>query len=159
MSHLKRPEFPGRHPVHVTMRMLAAVGYLRGYSRKRAVERALGEVQERFGVRIVHYSIQGNHLHLIVEADGAESLARAMQGLAVRLARALNRLARRAGKVFSDRYHSHVLATLREVANAVRYVLENFRHHVREGLAKDPCAGRLLAPKTWLLQHAGVPSG
>ena len=82
-----------------------------------------------------------------------------MQGLAVRLARALNRLARRAGKVFSDRYHSHVLATLREVASAVRYVLENFRRHVREGLAKDPCAGKLLAPKTWLLRHAGVPSG
>ena len=159
MSHLKRPEFPGRHPVHVTMRMLAAVGYLRGYSQKRAVERALGEVQERFGVRIVHYSIQGNHLHLIVEAESAEALARAMQGLAVRLARALNRLARRGGKVFADRYHSHVLATLREVVNAVRYVLESFRHHVRERLTSDPCAGSLVPPRTWLLQRAGVPSG
>ena len=81
------------------MRMLAAVGYLRGYSRKRAVERALGEVQERFGVRIVHYSIQGNHLHLIVEADDRESLAKGMQGLAIRIARAINRLFARAGQV------------------------------------------------------------
>jgi len=159
VSHLKRPEFPARHPVHVTMRLLAGVGYLRGYSRMRAIENALREAEERFGVRIVHYSIQGNHLHLIVEAESAEALGRAMQGLAVRLARTLNRLARRGGKVFADRYHSHVLATLREVINAVRYVLENFRHHVRENLSSDPCAGALVPPKTWLLQHAGVPSG
>src|SRR5258708_21827633 len=71
VSHLRRPQFLARHPVHVTMRMLFGVGYLRGFSRKRAIEDALCEAKERFGVRVVHYSIQGNHLHLIVESGPA----------------------------------------------------------------------------------------
>src|SRR4051812_23889160 len=89
--------------------------------------------------------------------------------LAVRLARVLNRLASRRGKVFADRYHSHVLKARREVAYAVPYVLENFRHHLREDVAPhgiDPCSsaawsdGRheerspVTAPRTWLLCHA-----
>ena len=113
------------------------------------------EEASRYGIKRALEMFGGE----IREAESAEALARAMQGLAVRLARALNRLARRGGKVFADRYHSHVLATLREVVNAVRYVLENFRHHVRERLTSDPCAGSLVPPRTWLLQRAGVPSG
>ena len=64
-----------------------------------------------------------------------------MQGLAIRLARSLNRLAGRTGKVFSDRFHSLVLKTLREVANAIRYVLENFRHHLREDVGPEGVGG------------------
>ena len=171
VSHLRRPGFAARHPVHVTMRLLSGVGFLRAFSRARAIEDALRAVKARFGMRIVHYSIQGNHLHLIVECDEPSTLSRAIQGLGVRLARVLNRLAGRTGKVFSDRYHAHVLKTLREVANAVRYVLENFRHHLREDVAPrgaDPCssAGWIsdaasddapnLSPRTWLLRH-GAP--
>jgi len=99
------------------MRLLSGVGFLRAFSRARAIEDALRAVKERFGLRVVHYSIQGNHLHLIVECDEPTALSRAIQGLAVRLARALNRLAGRTGKVFSDRFHAHVLKTMREVAN------------------------------------------
>src|SRR5205823_12523245 len=80
----------------------------------------------RFGMRVVHYSIQGNHLHILVEAENRESLGRGMQGLAIRIAKTLNRLFNRAGQVWADRYHSHVLRTRREVANALRYVLGNF---------------------------------
>src|SRR5712691_2581760 len=126
VSHAARPQFKARHPVHVTMRVLPGVGFLRGYSRKRAIENALREVKLRFGMRVVHYSIQGNHLHLILETDDPSMFSRAVQGLAIRLARALNRLAARRGKVFADRFHAHVMKALREVANAVRYVIENF---------------------------------
>src|SRR3989442_11957483 len=48
-------------------------------------------------------------------------------GLTIRIARAINRAVGRRGKVFADRYHAHILSTRREVANALRYVLENFR--------------------------------
>src|SRR6267143_6585801 len=78
----------------------------------------------------------------------------------------------RTGKAFSDRFHAHVLKTMREVANAVRYVLENFRHHLREDVAPqgaDPCSSAawlgagasddapILSPRTWLLRH-GAPA-
>ena len=87
----------------------------------------------------------------------------------MRLARALNRVARRRGKVFGDRYHAHVLASRREVARALRYLLENFRHHLRADVAprgEDPCSSAawmkiplagdapVLRPRTWLLRYA-----
>ena len=170
VSHLRRERFPSRYPVHVTMRMLAGVGFLRGHRRYRAVERSLRKARERLGARIVHFSVQGNHLHLVVEAESKAALSRSMQGLAVRLARALNLAARRTGKVFSDRYHARPLATRREVANALRYVLRNAEHHLRDDVrpaGRDPCSSAawlvvpltddapVVAPRTWLLRNAG----
>jgi REP element-mobilizing transposase RayT len=143
------------------------VGYLRRWSRFHAIREAFRAARERFGLRIVHFSVQGNHLHLLAEAEGPSSLAQGIQGLAVRLARALNRVAGRSGKVFSDRYHAHVLRSRREVANALRYVLENFRHHLRPDIAPlgvDPCSSAVwlvlplppdapvVRPRTWLLR-------
>jgi REP element-mobilizing transposase RayT len=135
------------------------LGYLRGGRLAKKIEAALREASELHGVRVVHYSIQGNHLHLIVEAQSTRALARGMQGLAIRLAKRLNRALRRRGQVFADRYHAHALATRREVANAVRYVLANYRHHTREHLPPrwdDPRATHadspLAAPRTWLLR-------
>jgi REP element-mobilizing transposase RayT len=168
VAHVRRPEFAARHPVHVTMRVLSGVGFLRGFTRRSAIENALRAVKERFGMRVVHYSIQGNHLHLVVEMDEPSALSRAVQGLAIRLARSLNRIAGRTGKVFADRFHAHVLKTLREVVNAVPYVLENFRHHLREDVAPegvDPCSsaawcpedGPVSPPGTWLLRRVARP--
>jgi putative transposase len=171
VAHQRRPSFRVYHPVHVTMRLLSAVGFLRGFTRKRAIEDALRGAKERFGMRIVHYSIQGLHLHLIVETDDAFALSRAVQGLAIRIARALNRVSNRKGKVLADRFHAHVLRTLRQVKNAIRYVLENFRHHLREDVAPkgiDPCSSAgwrderrgvdppFSSPRTWLAR-AGLP--
>jgi REP element-mobilizing transposase RayT len=167
VAHLRRPDFAARHPVHVTMRLQNGIGYLRSHRQAKAVESALRDARERFGVRIIHYSIQGNHLHLIVEAENPAALSRAMQGFAIRLAKRLNALAHRHGGVFADRYHSHPLKTPRETRRAVRYVLTNYRHHALEYLPDgwtDPLAsarftreppGRgapVVAPSVWLLR-------
>jgi putative transposase len=148
------------------MRLQPGVGYLRGYRRANAVESALRDARERFGVRIIHYSIQGNHLHLIVEAESVASLSRAMQGLGIRMAKRLNRLSGRHGGVFVDRYHAHPLKTPREAKRAVRYVLTNYRHHAFEYLPAgwtDPLASArfteappsdeapVVVPSVWLL--------
>lgn len=85
----------------------------------------------RFGVLVVQTSVQGNHLHLIVEADDAHALSRAMRGLAIRIARGMNRIMQRAGgQVFAERYHTHVLSTPTEVRHAVHYLRNNRRRHL-----------------------------
>ncbi len=78
---------------------------------------------------MVHYSLQGNHVHLMVEARNREALGRGMKAIGARLARAVNRIRKRSGRVFADRYHLHVLKTPREVRAALRYVLLNARKH------------------------------
>src|SRR5438105_11555604 len=167
VSHLRRPELASRHPVHVTLRLIQGVGYLRTQVRTRIIEEALTEAKERFGMRVIHYSIQGNHLHLIAEAEDERALARGMQGLAIRLAKGLNALSRRHGRVFTDRYHAHVLRSRREVANALRYVTRNYAHHAREHVPSHfvdphssarwlvevpPLDAPVAPPRVWLLR-------
>jgi hypothetical protein len=127
--------------------------------RRRSSFGSLRACGERFGVRVVYFSIQGTHLHLLLEAHGARALSRAMQAIAMRIAKGLNVRAQRRGPVFVDRYHAVILRSPRQVANARRYVLENHRHHTREWLPehwRDPLASArapLTAPATWLLRE------
>jgi len=97
------------------------------------IERTFANGCERPGFRLVHYSLQGNHAHLIVEADDPGSLGRGMKAIGARLARAVNRIARRTGRVLADRYHMRLLSTPKEVRNALRYVLLNARRHAARG--------------------------
>jgi hypothetical protein len=98
----------------------------------RALHAAFAAGSTRPGFRLVHYSVQGNHVHLLAEAAGAGALARGLQGLAIRSARKLNRRMGRAGKVFADRYHARPLGTPREVRNALVYVLQNAKKHLAQ---------------------------
>ena len=109
--------------------MLPHVGHLRTESRLRVLEECLSKGRERFGFRLVHYSILGGHVHLIVEAEDARSLGRGMKGLGVRIARALNKLAGTHGKVLAERYHMVILRYPRQVRNALCYVLNNASSH------------------------------
>jgi putative transposase len=160
VPHLVREQFRSLKVAHVTLRIRPGVAYLRAQGPSQVLLQAFKDAAERLGMRIAHYSIQGNHLHLVVEADSTEALTRGVQGLTIRIARRLNRRLRRRGAVFADRYHSHVLHSRREVANAVRYVIRNFHHHARERVAwnhRDPLASRedapLVTPRAWLLRE------
>ena len=83
-----------------------------------------------------HYSLQGDHAHLIVEAHGKDALARGMKSIAARLARALNRVAGRSGPVLDSRYHHRSLRSPREVRRALAYVLLNARRHLAKRRAR-----------------------
>ena len=138
VSHGIRPALSSRHPVHVTIRLRAGLPSLRQVSAREAVERAFAAGKDRFGFRLSQFSLQTNHLHLIAEADDRRALSRGMQALLVRVARSLNRLWRRCGSVFSDRFHARALRTPREVRSVLLYVLHNARHHGLRIIGIDP---------------------
>jgi REP element-mobilizing transposase RayT len=129
VSHLTRARLRGKGPVFVTTRLRRAVGNLRSSRRHRVVRASIRRAAERFGMRVVHYSLQRDHLHLLVEAVDRRALSRGMQGLTIRIARALNRVANRRGKVFGDRYHARQLSSPLEVRRGLVYVLNNGRKH------------------------------
>ena len=126
VSRKARPEFAKRHPLHITLRIRRDVGALRTPECFFEIQRAFLGGYEKFCLRMVEFSVQADHIHLVIEADGKESLTRGMQGLTIRLARAINRALGRKGKVFADRYHARILKTPAEVRNAVEYVLHNY---------------------------------
>jgi len=139
VPHLRRPRFPSRHPAHVTLRVCDGLPSLRTVGIVRELERTLRQACERGDFRLTHYSIQSNHVHLMVESDGPRALGRGMKAVGARLARAVNRVCARRGRVLAERFHLHVLRTPREVRNALRYVLLNARKHL------GPAALRLAA--------------
>jgi hypothetical protein len=104
---------------------------------------AIAAARNRFGCRIVHYSIQSNHVHLVCEAKDQGSLSRGIRGLLIRMARAFNRVHARQGPVWDGRYHERILRTPREVRTVLVYVLGNWRHHGGERYpleSIDPCS-------------------
>jgi REP element-mobilizing transposase RayT len=119
-------------PLHVTLRMAPHVYNLRSRRSFRVIASALRLGGDRFDVRVVEFSVQGNHIHLVVEAPNRRALARAIQGFSIRVARGLNRMMGRAGRVFDDRYHARVLRTPTEVRHAIHYVLSNARKHAAQ---------------------------
>ena len=128
MRHRSRVRFRTL-PAHVTLRLLPGLPSLRDTRIVRAIERSFADGCQRGSFRLVHYSLQGNHAHLIVEACDRDALGRGMMAIGSRLARAVNRVARRSGQVLADRYHVRLLKTPREVHRALRYVLLNARRH------------------------------
>jgi REP element-mobilizing transposase RayT len=132
VSHLRRAQFPGRFPLHVTLEIRKDVGSLRTDKRFARIKRAFRYGCDRFGMRLVEFSVQGNHVHLIVEAKDRRALSRGMQGLAIRLAKGINKASNRKGQIFSDRYHARILRTPAEVKNAIHYVRKNWHKHQRQ---------------------------
>jgi REP element-mobilizing transposase RayT len=130
VRHGQRERFAKPLPAHVTLRMAGGVPSLRNVSVTRAIEETFSRGCSRPGFRLVHYSLQGNHAHLIVEAQDRDAIGRGMKAIGARLALAVNRVTEHSGRVLADRYHLRLLRTPKEVRNALRYVLLNARHHL-----------------------------
>jgi REP element-mobilizing transposase RayT len=165
VPHRPRPPFSRRTPLHVTLRMAPHVYNLRSRRSFRVIGAALRAGGDRFEVGVVRFSVQGNHIHLLVEAASRESLARALKGLGGRVAKGLNRMMGKSGRVFHDRYHARLLRTPTEVRHAITYIADNARKHAAErGETYSPgyvdpysSAGAqgvvLPSARTWLLRE------
>ena len=129
VRHRRRDSVEGAHGVHVTWKLVEGIPSLRQRRVIRELEECFRAAKARFGLDLVGYSVMGNHLHLVVGAKTDESLRQGLQGLGIRLAKAVNRLFQRSGKVFRERFFARVLKTKRAVYYALRYALQNARKH------------------------------
>ena len=148
VSHAARPRFNKPTPVHVTVRVAQRVWNLRSRRCYRVVTAAFAAARGRFGLRLIEFAVLGNHLHLVVEAHHNQALSRGMQGLSVRIAKAMNRLIGTRGAVLGDHYHAHLLETPTKLVNAIAYVLGNAAHHYgiegRDPFSSAACDRQLL---------------
>jgi REP element-mobilizing transposase RayT len=166
VPHRARPVFKRATPVHLTIRVAGHVWNLRSRRSFRAVGPAIYAAADRFDVRIIQFSILGNHIHLLVEAADHVALARATKGLLVRIAKRLNRMMGRSGRVLGDRYYARLLRTPTEVRRVISYIRDNMRQHARAwGEHRPACwvdpyssetpsafGHALPAPTSWLLR-------
>jgi REP-associated tyrosine transposase len=139
VPHTARPEHKTRHPVHVTLRAVPRLASLRKQSVFLEMRRAFSRASREW-FRVLHFSVQSDHVHLMVEAADKGALSRGTAGLSIRLARSVNRVLGRRGRIWGDRYHARALRTPREVRNGIVYVLTNWRKHVAAARGFDRCS-------------------
>jgi REP element-mobilizing transposase RayT len=181
VPHVARPEHKPRYPVHVTFRARPGIESLRNAKPFAALTAAIAAASNRC-FRSLHFSVQSNHVHALVEADDRGTLSVGVAALKVRAARTLNRALRRRGPVWDGKYHAHPLRTPRETRRALVYVLQNWRKHIRgasgvdgrssgpwfDGWIKAPtppaAPSPVALPRTWLAlkgwrERGGGPIG
>lgn len=141
-----RKPLDGRTPVHIILRAKPGSPSFRDYDVFCAI-RQLIATASRDEFRVIHFSVQETHIHLIVESDDQENLSRAVQHLARRITWDVNRLRQRTGSLWRDRYTRRDLTNLRQVRNALVYVLMNTRKHQGDArgaflasIVLDPCS-------------------
>lgn len=132
IHHDKRPEMKECEPVHVTLCVFGHVYNLRSRRCFEVIRAALRAVTLLSGLRVVGVAIEGNHIHMLIEAAETAALSCGMHLLQVRIARGLHRVMSHRGAVFEDRYNLHVLKTPRETDLAIGYVLGNTAKHAAE---------------------------
>jgi REP element-mobilizing transposase RayT len=157
--HRARPAHRGSIPVHTVLRVVPGVRRLRRWKIYRAIARALRAIGLQECFRVVHVSIQGNHLHLIVEASSTEALSSGMQVFASVAARAINKAFGRKGKVFAYRFHATAITSPRHTRNALAYVLNNWRRHSEDRgrrWALDPLSSAI-SFQHWTVRFAATP--
>ena len=145
VPHRRREILKPRWPVHVTLRCVREVGRLRKFKLYQRLREAMAGAGARADFSICQYSVQGDHIHLICEAQCESALANGMRSLQSRITKKLNKLLGRSGSAFDGRYHAHILKNPRVVRNAIAYVLLNGRKHGEHAGAAcaswvDPCS-------------------
>jgi putative transposase len=172
-------------PVHVTMRRARGLPSFRCQLLENIIRTEIqktGRGKRRVkdeGFRVIHYSIQHDHLHVILEADEHAELTKGMRSFVIRLALRVNKeLGRRRGHVWGDRYHRQDIASPNHARNILVYVLDNhLKHGIEDAGLVDPfSSGRWFdgwmhgperppeptptqRPTTWLLREGWVPLG
>ncbi|MDB4946338.1 MAG: hypothetical protein JWP97_5872 [Labilithrix sp.] len=160
-AHRARPRLSPHTPVHITLRGAHGLPSFRSERMARAIGGVIRTMKSaRDDLRIIEFSIQNNHLHLIVEADDERALSSAIRGFQTRVTKRLNHhVLRRRGPVWGDRYHREDLTSRRQARHALTYVLQNAHHHgavkpgMRDPLSSAPWSDRfihrpLLPPET-----------
>jgi REP-associated tyrosine transposase len=139
VPHGARFDHDPKHPVRVTLRTARDVPSLRTPAVFQEIRGAIAQTV-RAWFRVVHFSVQADHIHLLVEANDKLCLSRGITGFSIRVARTINAALRRSGPVWSDRYDARALRTPREVRDGLVDVLMNWKRHVTGAKGLDPCS-------------------
>ncbi|MFP5492513.1 MAG: hypothetical protein ACLGG0_13495 [Bacteriovoracia bacterium] len=132
VAHRERENVQIRHALHVNFKYRTTIRHKRGLS---LLKRAILNARKK-GLDVIHFSLQSNHIHLILEAQDNAILTRGMRSLTVTIAKGLGK-----GRVQLERYHLHVLRSIRETRNAVHYVLFNEQRHISTGTRRWESCG------------------
>jgi len=120
VSHQRRERVTTKQALHVNFKVRTSI---RNKECLQILKRSIQNARSH-GLRVLHFSLESNHIHLILEASNNTVLTKGMRSLTITFAKGVEK-----GRIQIERYHLHVLRTLRETKNAIHYVLFNHQKH------------------------------
>jgi REP element-mobilizing transposase RayT len=135
IRHTKREEIRRETPLHLTIKLIRAD--VQNKTVLKALRHAILRARLQ-GLRIIHYSLEHDHIHLYAESDDNKILARAMKALGGSLIKKINKYFKVKGRCYKTRYHLRILRSATEVKNVINYILKNGIKHKRTKSVIDP---------------------
>ncbi len=145
VAHRMREEVSTRVPMDINFKYKA---FIKNKQCLKLLKKAILNARSH-GLRVIHFSLQSNYIHLIVESENNSILTTGMRSLTVTFAKGLKK-----GRVQLERYHLHVLRSIRETKNAVRYVVFNQQKHEKGTYSKVDEYSSVLSHKEWIKEFA-----
>lgn len=133
VNHMKRPRVTNQTPLHANIKLIQGLPNLRTKALLKEFKESVTGAK-KFGLYAIHFSIQRDHIHMIVEAENNKALVQGMHSLVGRLGKIIraycaSRGQAKRGSVFRGRYFVRTLKTPTETRNALEYVLLNASKH------------------------------
>jgi REP element-mobilizing transposase RayT len=133
IRHTKREMIKKDTVLHLTLKIEKNKANLKNKSILKALQHSIKKARS-LGLKVIHYTLEYDHVHLLIEASDKISLGKGMQSLGISFSKGINKIKKQTGKVFKTRYHFRKLNSPREIKNALNYILGNGIKH-RETLS------------------------
>lgn len=133
IRHTARPVLTKPSSLHLTIKVQKIKADIKNKMILTMLKKAILNAR-RMGLKVIHYSLEYDHVHLLIEADNNVILGKGMQSLGVTLSKAINRTKRIKGRVYKHRYHFRKINSARELKNVMFYI---FNNGVKHGASKS----------------------
>jgi putative transposase len=156
VNHMRRPRVDFSKPLHITQKLKSGIPSLRRKDFERLFHGSLQGAKEA-GLHVIQYSLQHDHIHMVVEVANNKKLRAGMYSLASSFARALQKKMGLTGGIFKGSFHMVVITSPTQMKRVLTYVLLNYCKHSKMLEHLDPfSSGRffvkwreLLGRKRW----------
>ncbi|MFA6238606.1 MAG: transposase [Bacteriovorax sp.] len=128
IRHVARDEIKRRTPLHLTIKINKEKSGLRNKSIIKALHSSIKKAR-LIGLRVIHYTLEYDHVHLLIETESNVLLGKGMQSFGISFSKGINKIKGLKGQVFKTRYHFRKLKTPAEIKNAINYILGNSVKH------------------------------
>lgn len=130
IRHIRRERLGKPSALHLTIKVRENKADIQNKKILKALHHAIKRARLQ-RLKVIHYTLEYNHAHLVVEAADNRILHKGMQAFGISLAKAINKMKQAKGTVYKHRYHFRKLRSRREVKNALQYVWGNGIKHKR----------------------------
>ena len=148
IRHIERPKFQRVRSFHLTIKVKKNKADIQNKKILKALHHAIKRARLK-DLKIIHYTLEYNHVHLLVEAYNNSVLHSGMQALGISFAKAVNRVKSTKGTVYKHRYHLRQISSPRDLKNVLHYIFHNGIKHRRTHTPVDLYNSFLAETRLW----------